>query len=110
MASLDARLTRLEKALGPAHDPQPWAEVDAAQRRQAARVRQRLGERLGLAASDPWIVEAMTWLADETPARRAADDELSARWHHAHGMAAHARGARDRLMQRLNMMARRLQT
>jgi hypothetical protein len=62
MASLDARLTRLEKALGPAHDPQPWAEVDAAQR--------RLGERLGLAASDPWIVEAMTWLADETPGRR----------------------------------------
>jgi hypothetical protein len=107
MASLDARLTRLETALRPAHDPPPWAAVDAAQRRQAARVRRRLGERLGLAASDPCMVEARAWVVGDDPARRAADDDLIARWHRAQGFTEEVRGARDRLAERLATMARR---
>jgi hypothetical protein len=109
MASFKDRLARLETSLTAADDPQPWAEVDAAQRRQTARVRLRLGRRLGLEASDPLMVEALTWLADDDPVRMAEDDGLIARWHHARGMTEHVRGARERLMQRLNEMARRLQ-
>jgi hypothetical protein len=109
MSDLEQRLTRLETALTGDEAVLAWAEVHEAQRRQAARVRrrlgQRLGQRLGLEPSDPWIVEATARLVGDDPARRAADEALIARWDRAQGITEAAGAARQRIVQRLAMMA-----
>ncbi len=107
MGGYKDRLTRLETSLTNDAAGLAWVEVHAAQRRQAARVRLVLGSRLGLETSHPYLTEARAWLGGDDLARRAADEALLAQWGRAHGMAKEPGTARERILQRLNMMARR---
>ena len=103
---LARRLTRLEARLIRDEARLPWAEVHAALRRQGARARLVIGARLGLDASHPCLADASALLVGDDPARRAADDELTACWRRAQGMAEAPGAARQRLVQRLEAMAR----
>ena len=107
MGDLERRLASLETALACDEAVLAWAEVHNAQRRQAARAWLVLGARLGMDASDPRLLEANALLVGDTPARRAADDDLATRWDRQQGIAKGPGTARERWAQRLAMMARR---
>ena len=107
MATHERRLTRLETVLtGDAALP-AWDALSQAQRRQAARVRLVVGTRLGLDASHPCLADAHALLVGDTPACRAADDALIARWHRAQGIPETPGAARARILERVALMARR---
>ena len=110
MANFERRLTRLEAALRPEATQPPWGELYQARQRQVARVRLKLGRLLQMDDRHPAVVETMALLVDDDPACQAADEELIARWDRAQGREgrAEATGAgRQRILHRLDLMARR---
>ena len=101
LACLEARLT--------VHDGVAWADVHAALMRQQARARLAIGKRLDVDPRDPRMVEALTWLVGDDPARVAQDADIITRWRHQQGIPADTGEARQRVTERLDAMARRLQ-
>jgi hypothetical protein len=109
--SIDARLARLEVQAERSDSytaaVQGAWEMEAARSRVTARVRLRIGE----AIDAPWhpsVVLARTMLAGDTPEQHAADLEVLQRWNAAHPDAFPPdEGACDRIMAKLDEMARR---
>ena len=108
MSDLARRLACVEAQMHQKADRLAWATVHAALSRQAARARLAIGHRLGMDARDPRLVDAMALLMGDEAAQVAQDMEMIARWHRQQGIPDESRGARERLAQRLDEMARRL--
>lgn len=107
MANWQRRLERLE-AVQARHDIPAWPEVDAALNRQTACVRLLVGERLGTAADHYAMVNAREQLGEDTPEQEAKDLEVINRWHRVHGLRDDTGDVRQRLMLRLDAIARRV--
>jgi hypothetical protein len=108
MAHLRRRIEQLEEKMEQ-HDAQlAWPEVDAALTRQTARVRLVVGERLGTTADHYAMLDARMRLGEDTPEREAADLETISRWHRVHGLRDDTGDVRQRLMLRLDAIARRV--
>jgi hypothetical protein len=107
MAALERRLTRLETPLTCDDDRLAWADVHQALVRQQARTRLTLCTRVGVDVQDPRVVEAMTWLVGDDPARMAQDVEFMARWPRQQGLTEDVGDVRSRLAPRLESLARR---
>jgi hypothetical protein len=86
-----------------------WPAIHAAERRMRARVRRVIGRRLEVPETHPGMAEALAVLAEETPEQTARDEALMRRWCQAHSIVVDATGARERVMQRLEIMAARQQ-
>jgi hypothetical protein len=108
MTDVQRRLARLEAQMNRQADRLVWADVHAAEARQRARVCLALGKRLGVDASDPRMVDARMWLTGDDPAQVAQDAELVARWSRQQGIPADTGEVRQRVTERLEVMARRL--
>ena len=107
MANFQRRLARLEAAR--AHQDTPaWPAVDAALRRQTARVRLVVGERLGTAADHFAMVDARKTLGEDTPEREAADLETINRWRRVHRTPEPPGDVRQRLLEKIDAIARRV--
>ncbi len=107
MTNLQYRLSQLKMRLTRDDALRARADVHDALVRQGARARLKICQRLGVDASDPRVVEAVTRLAGDDAARSAHDAELIARWRRAQGIVEDAGEIRERLAQRLEAMARR---
>jgi hypothetical protein len=107
VANLQRRLERLEAASAQQDTP-AWPEVDAALRRQTARVRLVVGERLGTAADHYAMVDARETLGEDTPEQEAADLELISRWRCVHRTAEVPGDVRQRLREKIDAIARRV--
>jgi hypothetical protein len=108
MIHLRQRIEHLEQAMA-RHDAQvAWPEVDAALTRQTARARLMAGERIGTAADHYAMVAARDILREDTPAQEAADVDLITRWHRVHEPRDDTGDVRQRLMLRLDAIARRI--
>jgi hypothetical protein len=84
-----------------------WPAVHAAERRRQARVLLTIAR--GLEASDtyPGVAEALMVLAEDAPEQATHDAALVRRWRQVHGIVVDTAGARARIAQRLEVMARR---
>ena len=108
MGQIERRIEKLAAQMA-RHDAQvAWPEVDAALTRQTARVRLVVGARLGTAADHDAMVDARMKLGEDTPKREAADLETINRWHRVHGLRDDTGDVRQRLMLRLDAIARRV--
>jgi hypothetical protein len=84
-----------------------WPAFLAAERRIGARVRLLIGRRLEVPDAHPGMAHALMTLAEDTPEQAAHDAALVRRWHQVHGVVVDAAGARARIAERLEVMARR---
>jgi hypothetical protein len=109
VTNLKHRLNHLARRLTPPEDRLAWLDVQAAMVRQQARARLTLCQRLGVAASDPRVADAITLLAGDDEARRVQDEEIIARWQRQQGLTEDLVGIRQRFTKRIESMARRLQ-
>ena len=107
MANLRRRLERLEAAQA-RQDTPAWPEVDAALRRQTARVRLVVGERLGTETDHYAMVHVQEILRDDTPEREASDRELIGRWRRVHRTPEPPGDVRQRLLEKIDAIARRV--
>jgi hypothetical protein len=107
VAHVERRLQRLEAARA-RHDAPAWTDVNAALDRQTARIRLVVGERLGTEAEHFALVAAREILGEDTPAREAANRETITRWHRVHGLRDDTGDVRQRLLLRLEAIARRI--
>jgi hypothetical protein len=85
-----------------------WPAVDAAEDRMRARVHLKMARLLGAVDTDPGMPQILATLADDAPAQAAHDAALVRRWRQAQGIVVDASGARERVMQRLEVMAARM--
>jgi len=102
-ALADALLAQLEE------EDMSWSTLFAAERRLQARVRLKIGRRLGAPDTDRDMAEALMVVANDSPEQAAHDAALFRRWCQAHGIVSDADGARAYVMRRLDAMAARLQ-
>jgi len=109
MPDIERRLTRLAMHLTRDEDRLAWADVHNALARQQARARLAVCRRLDVDPHDSRVMDAMSWLGGDDPARVAQDVETIARWRRQQDIPAEAGEARQRLAERLDEMARRLQ-
>jgi hypothetical protein len=109
MRHLARRLARVEAHVDRHEDRLPWADVHDALARQQARVRIKLCQYLGVAASDRRVAEAISLLAGDDEARIAQDAEVMARWRRQQGITVDLAESRQRVTTRLNALADRLQ-
>ena len=58
---------------------------------------------------DPRMVEALTWLVGDDPARVSQDAEIITRWRYQQGLPADTGNVRQRVTARIDTMARRQQ-
>ena len=84
-----------------------WTTVHAAERRRQARVRLTIARCLEVSDTYPGVAEARMVLAEDAPEQAAHDAALVCRWRQAHGIVVGAAGARARIAERLEAMARR---
>jgi hypothetical protein len=110
MTNYKRRLTRLETHIDVDEDRMAWADVHHALQRQTARALLAMGNRLGVDPNDPRLVEALTWLMGDDPARVAQDVEIITRWRRQQGITIDTGEVRQHLSACLEAMARRLQT
>ena len=91
-------------------DRMAWADVHHALQRQQARVRLTLCQRLDMDPHDARVVGALTWLIGDDPTRKSQDREIIARWRRQQGIHADTAAVRQRFTERIEVMARRLQS
>ena len=108
MTHLRRRIEHLEQAMSRQDAQVAWPEVDAALTRQTARVHLMVGERIGTAADHYAMVATRDILREDTPAQEAADGDLITHWHRVHGLRDDTGDVRQRLLVRLDAMARRI--
>jgi hypothetical protein len=109
MARLEA-LWRRRIELLEAHRQGVWpSDVVAAKQRTLARVHRRMGIALEI-PEHPTVQAAEAWLADDTPARAAADAEILRDWARQHPATLYADdGMRERIAAKLDATAHRLE-
>jgi hypothetical protein len=109
VAHLKRRLATLEAQMAPhARHQVTWAEMHAAVQRQQARVRLKVCRRLGVEAMDPRVMRVEAQLVPDSPEQRAQDEETLDRWRQQQGRPPDHGEIRERIVQRLETMARRL--
>jgi hypothetical protein len=108
MANRQQRLERLEAAMARQDTQDAWPEMNAAMRRQTARVRLKVCRRLGVDPDDFRVREAAALLIDDTAALIAQDTAMVQRWCRQRGIVEDYRDARQRLHETIECIADRL--
>jgi hypothetical protein len=108
MRSVERRIEKLEAQRDRENERIRWPAVHAASQRQTARVRMKICRLLDTDETDPRFMHAAALLVDDSPALVALDAATVHRWHRQQGILPDHGGVRQRLMQSLEAVARRL--
>jgi hypothetical protein len=84
-----------------------WPAIHAAEGRRQARVRLTIARCLEASDTYPGVAEALMVLAEDSPEQAAHDAALVRRWRQVHGIVVDTAGARARIAERLEVMAKR---
>jgi hypothetical protein len=84
-----------------------WTAVHTAERRRQARVRLTFARGLEASGTYPGVAEARMVLAEDAPEQAAHDAALVRCWRQVHGIIVDTAGARARIAERLEVVARR---
>lgn len=102
------RLARVERTIKEQRVMVSWPEVAAAMARIRARVRLKVARLFPRSdAVSDIIAEVSAQLAGDSPAQAAQDDATTTRWRQANGVSPDAGEVRQRILRRLEEMARR---
>jgi hypothetical protein len=108
MNHYERRLRIVEERLTVQDNDVAWVDVHGALTREQARIRLAIGNSLGVDPADPRLLNAQAWLVGDDPAQAGQDEEIIARWRRQQGITVDAGQARQRVIERLEAMARRL--